>query len=37
VTPLVAVGVAVVYLAVLTASRELTRADAHALRALRSG
>jgi len=34
-TPLVAVGVATLYLIVLAASRELTRADANALRALR--
>ncbi len=34
-TPLAAVGVAVAYVAVLAASRELTRDDVHALRALR--
>jgi stage V sporulation protein B len=35
VTPVVAVGIAVVYFVVLAASRELTRSDAHALRALK--
>jgi stage V sporulation protein B len=36
-TPFVAVGVGMLYLAVLLASRELTGKDAHSLRALRSG
>jgi len=35
VTPVVAVGVALLYVIVLLATQELTRADAHALRALR--
>jgi stage V sporulation protein B len=35
VTPFVACGVAALYLVVLAATRELTRADAHALKALR--
>jgi len=34
-TPLVAISVAIVYFVVLGVSRELTRADAHALKALR--
>jgi stage V sporulation protein B len=34
-TPLLSIGIAVTYLAVLAASRELTRSDVHALRALR--
>jgi stage V sporulation protein B len=35
-TPFVAIGVAILYVVVLLASRELTGKDAHALRALRS-
>jgi stage V sporulation protein B len=34
-TPLAAIGIALVYLAVLVGTRELTRSDAHALRSLR--
>ncbi len=36
-TPVVALGIAFVYLVVLVASRELTGSDAHALKSLRSG